>query len=282
MTNATDYREYENGVTDVLRYIAGGDVEIERDVRIPGRKSGTRRQIDVVVRGSLFGIADATLAVDCKRWKTKLNVRHVETFVSMLDDVGADFGVIMTSAGYSAAAKIRARAERGVRTEVLTLAELEQWAPAGTLHVSYRVPAERGQQARAALVQAGLRVREDRGLERANDEVILEAFRHPSGEAQATLAQTAEAALRNSGFEIDVAASGTSIGGGTPAHRWLEVTFDGHPAQLKILAATEADVADQLDKLAGDLRIPRKALEVIRPSEWPVTGLFGLPPGRTP
>jgi hypothetical protein len=83
----------------------------------------------------MFGIADATLAVDCKRWKTKLNVRHVET-VSMLDDIGADLGMLMTSADYSANAKIRARAERGVRTEVLTLAELERWAPAGTVHVS--------------------------------------------------------------------------------------------------------------------------------------------------
>ena len=69
MTKTLDYREYENGVTDVLRYVAGGDVEIERDIRIPGRRSGTLRQIDVLVRGSMFGIADATLAVDCKRWK---------------------------------------------------------------------------------------------------------------------------------------------------------------------------------------------------------------------
>ena len=281
MTKTIDYREYENGVTDVLRYVAGGDVEIERDVRMRGRRSGTRRQIDVLVRGAMFGIADAMLAIDCKRWKTNLNVRHVETFVSMLDDIGADLGMLVTSAGYSANAKIRACAERGVRTEVLTLTELEQWAPAGTVHISYRVPADRAHDARAALVRAGLRVRDDRGLDRAEDQVILEAFRYPSGEAQPTLATTAAAALSNAGFEIDVAASGTSIGGGTPAHRWLEVTVDGHEAKMKILASTEVEVTDKLDQVAGDLRIPREALDVIRPAEWPVTGLFGLALART-
>ena len=227
----------------------------------------------------MFGIADATLAIDCKRWKTNLNVRHVETFVSMLDDIGADLGMLVTSAGYSANAKIRACAERGVRTEVLTLTELEQWAPAGTVHISYRVPADRAQDARAALVRAGLRVRD---LDRVEDQVILEAFRYPSGEARPTLAQTAAAALTNAGIEIDVAASGTSIGGGTPAHRWLEVTVDGHAAKLKILASTEVEVTNKLDQLAaGDLRIPREALDVIRLAEWPVTGLFGLALART-
>jgi len=222
--------------------------------------------------------ADATLAVDCKRWKTKLNVRHVETFVSMLDDIGADLGMLITSAGYSANAKIRAGAERGVRTEVLTLAELERWAPAGTVHVSYRVPAERGQDAWAALVLAGLRVREDRGRERVEDQVILEAFRYVSGDAQPTLAETAAAALTNAGLGVDMASSGTSVGGGTPGHRWLEVTVHGHRAGLKILASTEAEVADQLDQLAiTNRRVPREALDVMRPPAWPVTGLFGLP-----
>jgi hypothetical protein len=29
-----DYREYENGVTDVLRFIAGSGVKVERDVLV--------------------------------------------------------------------------------------------------------------------------------------------------------------------------------------------------------------------------------------------------------
>ena len=53
--------------------------------------------------------------------------------------------------------------------------------------------------------------------------------------------------------------------------------MDGHAAKLKILASTEVEVTNKLDQLAaGDLRIPREALDVIRPPEWTVTGLFGL------
>lgn len=118
MTSAIDYREYENGVADVLRFIAGDGAEVRRDVRVSGRASGTARQVDVLVRGPMFGFADATLAVDCKRWKSKLDVADVEAFVAVLDDLGADLGMLMTTEGYTSAAKARAGAERGVRTEV--------------------------------------------------------------------------------------------------------------------------------------------------------------------
>jgi predicted Mrr-cat superfamily restriction endonuclease len=84
-------------------------------VRIRGRRSGTDRQVDVHVRGMLFGLPNATLAVDCKRWKKKLNVAHVEAFIAVLDDLGADLGMLMTTEGYSPAAKTRARNERARR-----------------------------------------------------------------------------------------------------------------------------------------------------------------------
>jgi len=104
MTTAIDYREYENGVADVLRFIAGDGADVRRDIRVPGRVSGAKRQVDVLVRGSIFGFADATLAVDCKRWKSKLDIADVEAFIAVLDDLGADLGMLMTTEGYSPAA----------------------------------------------------------------------------------------------------------------------------------------------------------------------------------
>jgi len=277
MTSALDYREYENGVADVLRFVAGDGAEVRRDVRVRGRSSDTERQVDVLVRGTLFGFPDATLAVDCKRWKKKLDVADVEAFIAVLDDLGVDLGMLMTTEGYSPAAKTRARNERGVRTEVLTLAELERWSPRGTVHVSFRLPRDRGKDARAALVCAGLRVREDRGLEPGDDQIVLEAYRYLAADAEPKLGEVAEAALSAAGLPVDVAASGTTMGGGTPAHRWLEVSDDGRPTGLKILVASEADVDQELDRLVSEFGVAPQSLDVLRPPDWPVSGLFGLP-----
>lgn len=94
-----DYREYENGVADVLRFIAGAEVEVQRDVRLPGRRSGTDRQVDVLNRGSMFGLHSGTLVVDCKLWKKKLDVGDVGSFLSYLEDIGADLGMLVTTEG---------------------------------------------------------------------------------------------------------------------------------------------------------------------------------------
>lgn len=278
MTSAIDYREYENGVADVLRFIAGDGAEVRRDVRVSGRASGTARQVDVLVRGPMFGFADATLAVDCKRWKSKLDVADVEAFVAVLDDLGADLGMLMTTEGYTSAAKARARAERGVRTEVLTLSELEQWSPKGTVHISFRLPRDRAEDARAALVRAGLRTREDRGLAHREAKIVLEAYRYPRPSGERTLNEVAEEALTGAGIPIDVAATGTAIGGGTPAHRWLEVTDGRQPVNLKILVSNEVEVEQELERVAAEFGAARETLDVIRPPNWPITGLFGLPP----
>jgi hypothetical protein len=277
MTSAVDYREYENGVADVLRFVAGDGAEVRRDVRVGGRRSGTDRQVDVLVRGILFGFPDATLAVDCKRWKKKLDVADVEAFIAVLDDLGVDLGMLMTTEGYTPAAKTRARNERGVRTEVLTLGELEQWCPRGTVHVGFRLPRERSEDARAALVRAGLRVRVDRRLEQGDDQMVLEAYSYAAADAEPRLGEVAEAALTEAGLPVDIAASGTTVGGGTPAHRWLEVSDGGRPTGLKICVASQADVDQELGRLATEFAVAPQSLDVLRPPDWPVSGLFGLP-----
>jgi hypothetical protein len=54
--------------------VIGWDAWPERleNVRLPGRRSGRKRQIDVLVRGRIFGMADANLIVDCKRRRVTL------------------------------------------------------------------------------------------------------------------------------------------------------------------------------------------------------------------
>jgi len=94
-----DFRDYENGVADVLAFLADGSATVERDVRLPGVRSGRSRQIDVLVRGRIFGAADMTMIVDCKRRKTPVDVKAIESFIGMVEDVGAEVGMIVTSSG---------------------------------------------------------------------------------------------------------------------------------------------------------------------------------------
>ncbi len=232
----------------------------------------------MLVKGAIFGLHAATLVVDCKQWKARLDVADVEAFLAFLDDVGADLGLLVTTTGYSAAAKKRAHDARGARAEVLTLAELEQWSPRGTIHVSYRLPAESAADARAALVRAGLRVREDSALEHAPYEIVLQAYRFQGMNDDPGIGDVAQQALASKGIVASVAASGTTMDGGTPAHRWLEVAdLNGQPLGLKILVSNEAEIDSQLRSIAGHAGIPRNRLDALRPVEWPITGLFGLP-----
>jgi hypothetical protein len=126
-----------------------------------------------------------------------------------------------------------------VRTEVLTLGELEQWCPRGTARVGFRLPRDRSEDARAGLVRAGLRVRVNCGVEQGDDQILLEAYSYVAADAEPKLGEVAEAALTEAGLPFDIASSGTTIGGGMPAHRWLEISDGGRPTGHKICVASD-------------------------------------------
>lgn len=203
----------------------------------------------------------------------------METFLAVLDDLGADLGMLVTTEGYSAAAKNRARSARGIRAEVLTLHELERWSPAGTVHMACRLSRSRVQDARRVLVEVGLRVAEDQELERAADQAVLEVYRYQLGDEAPSLFDVTSAALNDAAIEFEHAGGGSTVGGGTPAHRWLAVLVEGEATQLRVLVDSETEIDRQLAKLADQFNVPRDRLDVQRPAEWPIVGLFGLPGG---
>ncbi len=275
--------EYENGVADVLAFLAGGTAVVERNVQLPGRRSGVLRQVDVLVRGRVFGLTGATVVVDCKRWAKPVDVTDVGTFLDLVEDVGADVGLLVITQGGSGAAHERARQARGVRLEVMTLGELASWAPSGTVGTEYRIPADKQGAASRALRRAGLRVSPSTAYPSTEDEVVIRVFRHygvrsPSSEVQTGQWEQARAALAKVGIPDPVqVSSGITIGGGTPGHRWLEVTVEGHPVGLKILAATEAEAEEQLQRvreLGAGHGLPTAVVSYIKPDDWPVQRLF--------
>ncbi|WBM74787.1 restriction endonuclease [Saprospira grandis] len=76
------------------------------DDRIFGKYSRVDRQIDISIRGNLGG-EKILGVVDCKYFSKRIDVKIVESFLGMIEDVKANFGLIITNKGYSEAAKNR-------------------------------------------------------------------------------------------------------------------------------------------------------------------------------
>lgn len=277
-----DFREYENGVADVLGFLLGPKTVVTRNVSMPGRLSRTSRQIDITIEGPLLDRPHAIVVVDCKRWNTNVDVANVGAFIDLVHDVGADGGLLIVSSGASRAAVQRANAEQLHHVEVLSLDELNSWIPPGTVTMSVRIPATGLQTAEAALRRIGHRVRVAQGWPEEVGTVVVESYRHygtahPTGETQTGHHDSGRVALATAGVEATQIASGITIGGGTPASRWIPILYRGTAVGLKILAATEAEADDELDRLAAPLNLDRTELSIERPDGWPVTRIFVLP-----
>lgn len=216
-------------------------------------------------------MADATMIVDCKRRKRPTDVKAIESFIGMIDDVGAEIGMLVTSSTTTAAAEARARAERGVRLKVLPLEELMRWSPPGTMTATYGLPAERMADAEQVLRDAGFRVRPDGSFEPCHGEKLISVFRHygrrdPPAQVQRQHMEHAEKALSRVGITPRQVGHGITMSGGTPGHGWVEAAASGVPTGAKILAATEEEAEEQLDHIADSfarLGIRRAALSVI-------------------
>jgi Restriction endonuclease len=123
-----EWRRYEKQIRDYLIERCGKQANIEYDVKVAGKLSGVDRQADIWVTGIFAGfIDDGTAIVDCKFFSKKVDVKDVEAFIGMVEDVDADFGVMFTTEGYTDAARRRVR--RGIRLRVvppLQLAEVDE------------------------------------------------------------------------------------------------------------------------------------------------------------
>lgn len=128
------WKTYERQIADRIRSRAAPDAAVTFDMdgqqTLRGRFSRIDRQIDVIVCGRFAGL-DGTLRmiVDCKCWGRKVDVPAVEAFGGLVDDVGAPLGLLVTTLGYSDAAKRRAEGFRTVQLDVVPFDELAAWRP---------------------------------------------------------------------------------------------------------------------------------------------------------
>jgi restriction endonuclease len=102
------WQAYEQQIVDLVRSRAIPGTQIATNVHVPGLISGVKREVDVLVKGSFAGVADALMVLDCKCYATKVDVKDVEAFLGMLEDIGANMGMLVTTKGFSNGAERRA------------------------------------------------------------------------------------------------------------------------------------------------------------------------------
>lgn len=101
-----NWKKYES---EILTYFQETypETTITFDKKIIGKYSKTERQIDIFIEGEIAGY-EIKIVVDCKYFSKNIDVKQVESFCSMVEDVDAHQGVLITKKGYSKAAINRA------------------------------------------------------------------------------------------------------------------------------------------------------------------------------
>lgn len=118
------WKEYES---NVLKYFSKKypHSKFSKNAKLPGRLSLIPREIDILIEGSIAGYP-FRLAIECKRWKKRLDVQDVGTFLDKIKDVGIEKGVMISMKGYSNAAYQRAYNDTAIALQVLNFDKLPE------------------------------------------------------------------------------------------------------------------------------------------------------------
>ena len=99
-------REFEQLVAIIQQKLAP-DAEVYHGVKLEGRATGRKRQVDVLVTQQV-GQYEIRIAIECKDYARPVDVKGVEVFYGLLDDVGEQKGVLVCPSGFTGTAKVRA------------------------------------------------------------------------------------------------------------------------------------------------------------------------------
>lgn len=111
-----DWRDYQEAVAKVFRDL-GCTACVEANIR----GARTKHRVDVYVTFRHHGI-DCRWIIECKLWKKRVEKEKVQALKSIVDDVGADRGIIFCENGFQKGAREAAR-----HTNILLQESLEDF-----------------------------------------------------------------------------------------------------------------------------------------------------------
>lgn len=85
------------------------DAKVRHNAKISGKLTKTERQIDVLVEGK-YGFVDVVIEIEAKDYSRPVSIIQVESFISKVQDTGANLGVMVCSKGFTIGARTRAAA----------------------------------------------------------------------------------------------------------------------------------------------------------------------------
>lgn len=103
MIESPPWKEFE-AVIERLQRAFHPDAAIERNARLVGANSKRPRQIDIAIRQK-FGPSAILVIVECKHWTRKIDVKAVEAFAGVKEDVGAHAAMMISAKGFTRGAR---------------------------------------------------------------------------------------------------------------------------------------------------------------------------------
>jgi hypothetical protein len=121
--------EYEKAVLEFFRtHWPSPEFEIKHNIRLLGRKTKGRRQIDAGIFGA--GQSEPIMIVEAKRHNRAIDAGIAGATIALVQDVGAIPTVMVSTSGFSVAAKNHLEAEEiGHLTITLNQAQGLRWIP---------------------------------------------------------------------------------------------------------------------------------------------------------
>lgn len=106
-TQDENWQEFENLATKIQQELAPA-ARVEKNVKLLGKRSGVERQIDILIE-EVIGQYRVLIVIDCKDYKKPIDVKGVEEFMGLVEDVGANKGAMIAANGFTETAKKRAK-----------------------------------------------------------------------------------------------------------------------------------------------------------------------------
>ena len=106
-TSPPEWQQLELLIADIQKQLAPG-ARVTHNAILPGYDSETDRQIDVLVEQSI-GQFSMKIVFDCKDYARPIDVKGVEAFIAMVQDVRAHQGCLVSAKGFTQSAKKRAK-----------------------------------------------------------------------------------------------------------------------------------------------------------------------------
>jgi hypothetical protein len=118
---------YERMVARLIADQLTTDLCVTPNARIVGRISGRSRQIDVLIDSRHDTDNTRRVIVDAKKRKRKIDVREVEAFLGVMEDVAATHGYLISPSGHTKAAE--KRAQMAVSIRIVPLNRIDNFDP---------------------------------------------------------------------------------------------------------------------------------------------------------